>query len=288
MASKHFNDNPHPVPLQAAKSQRRKVPDLTASVSNTGRSQLGADFKPSEFSVICGRGKYTHDYVGNNNFRELASMFRARYSRAGSKADRSEIVSKMVGMIHEAGGTFCTLKAGAWFKVPDHYAREKTGALLRDMVFTQQRSTVKAKKVKTAKKTKAKSAHSRIQKQNRTETQQIGHTLVDGNATPNQAQCGQKLVDGTAGHSDAFTPTQQCGKQLVEDGTAGGGQSDDSSMSSWSCWGEDSLGFDEESSLEDEDGFFDIFQMDSSLHASRILTPVTDGAECCILGVPSS
>jgi hypothetical protein len=291
MASKHFNDNSHPVPLQATKSQGRKVPDLSASASNTGRSQLGADFKPSEFSVMCGRGNYTHEYVGNNNFRELASMFVARYARASSKGDRSEIVSKMVGMIHEAGGTFCKLEEGVWFKVPDHYAREKTGALLRDMVYTQQRSPVKAKKAKV------KSACPRIQKQNKAQIQQIGHTLVDGTAghsddsTPTQAQCGHQLVDGTAAHSDDFTPTHQRDEELVEDDTAGGGHSDDSSMSSWSCWGscwgEDPLGF-EENSLEDEDDFFDIFRKASSLHATRLLTPLTDGAECCIVGVPSS
>jgi hypothetical protein len=197
-------------------------------------------------------------------------------------------------MIHEAGGTFCKLEEGAWFKVPDHYAREKTGALLRDMVSAQQRSPVKAKK---AKKTKAKSAHPRIQRQNNAQTQQIDHTLVDGTAgysedsTPTQTQCGQQLVDGTAGHSDNSTPTQQCREKLVEDGTADKGHSDDSSMSSWSCWGsccgEDSLGF-EENSLEDEDDFFDIFRKASSLHATRLLTPLTDGAECCIVGVPSS
>jgi hypothetical protein len=87
-------------------------------------------------------------------------MFVARYSRASSKADKSEIVSDLV----------------AWFKVGDHYAREKAGALLRDMVSTstQQQSSVKAKKVKKAQKTMAKPSRPRSQKQNKTQNQQYG------------------------------------------------------------------------------------------------------------------
>jgi hypothetical protein len=295
MTSKQFNNNTYPIPLQATKSQQITVPDLSTSVSTTGRSQLGADFKPSPFCVICGRGKESYDHEGNHNFRELATMFAARYSRAGSKGERTEIVSEMVGMIHQANGTFCQFESGAWFKVAEHYAREKAGALLRDMVHTQQRSPVKAK---TAKKTKAKPANPRTQ--NKKETQTL-------------AQYGQQLVEqnGTAGHPDDSAPTQQCGMQLVEqDGIAGGWHSDDSSRSTWSCCALgrgsqdvsnhrkrcDPLGF-KENSLEDEDDlFFDIFPMDSSLHATRLTpltstittTPLTGGAACCMVCVPSS
>jgi WD40 repeat protein len=137
MASNQCNNRPHPDLLEATSSQRMKVPDLSASpVSKTGRSQLGADFKPSRFSVICGRGKDNH--VGNHHYRELASMFVARYSRAISKADKSEIVSEMVGIIHQADGIFCKFEKGAWCKVGNHYARKKVGALLRNMEHTQQ------------------------------------------------------------------------------------------------------------------------------------------------------
>jgi hypothetical protein len=105
------------------------------------------------------------------------------------------------------------------------------------------------------------------------------------------AQYGQQLIDGTAGHANDSTPAQQCGeKELVVDATTGGGHcSDDSSMSTWSWWGEDPLGF-EENSLEDDDYVEDIFGMDSSFHATR-LTPLKGGAaiDCCMIDVaPSS
>jgi hypothetical protein len=245
MASKQFNNNTHPVPLQATtNSQLLKVSDLSVSVSKNGRSQLGADFKPSPFSVICGRGRDSYDHVGNYNFRELASMFVARYSRADSKGDRSVIVSEMVGMIYQANGTFCQFEKGVWFKVADHYAREKAAALLRDMVHTQQRSLAKAKKVKKSK-TKAKPAHPKIQEKNKKAQ------------TP---QNSQKQVDGTAEHSD----------QLSD-----GLHSDDSSTSCCALRGGyhsvsnrrkrcDLLSF-KGNSLESEEAFFDIFRMDLSL-----------------------
>jgi hypothetical protein len=176
MENKQFNNSPHPVPSQATSSmdcsQRTlKVSDLSASgsASRNERSLLGADFKPSVFSVICGRGKDSYDHVGNHHFRELATMFVARYGRAGSKADKTDIVSEMVDMIHQAEGTFCKFENGAWYKVDDCYAREKAGALLRDMVHAQRRAPpVKAKK---AKKTKAKPTRPKIPKQIKTEPQ---------------------------------------------------------------------------------------------------------------------
>jgi hypothetical protein len=274
MASKQSNTRPRNVLLQATSSQQINVSNLSASASKTVRAQLGADFAPSRFSVICGRGKDSYDHVGNHHFRELASMFVARYSRASSKADKSEIVSDMVGIIHQADGIFCKFEKGAWFKVGDHYAREKAGALLRDLVnTTTQQQSPKTKKVKKAQKTKAKPTRPRSQKQNKTHNQeQYGQQLVDATpghsdgSTPNQ-QCSAHLVDITTRHSNDSTPTQH----LVEDGTASGGpHSDDSSVSTLSYWGEDPLGL-EENWLEDEDDFFDIF-----------------GADCCIVGVPSS
>jgi hypothetical protein len=267
MENTQFNNSPHPFPSQVTTSSpsnshrsSMKVSDLptssSASVSRSERSLLEADFKPSVFSVICGRGKDSYDHIGNHHFRELACMFVARYSRAATKADKSEIVSELVGMIHQAEGTFCKFENGAWYKVDDCYAREKAGALLRDMVQTEQQAA--PAKVKKAKKTKAKPVRPKFPKQIKTQTRQND----------------QKLADATAGHSNDFTaghhsddsiPThaQQCSvKQLVEGGNAAAsaaeGLADDSSMSTWSCLGDDPLlGF-EENSLEDEDNYFDM------------------------------
>jgi hypothetical protein len=75
----------------------------------------------------------------------VASMFVKRYSQANSKTDKSVIVSDIVTMIHQSGGMFCKLEKGSWFKVGEHSAREKTSALLRDLLHSQYRSSAKAK-----------------------------------------------------------------------------------------------------------------------------------------------
>jgi hypothetical protein len=282
MTSNQFNSSPHAVQplLEPPSSEQMKVSNLSAApaVSKTKKSQLGDDFEPSRFSVICGRGKDSYDHVGNHHFRELASMFVARYSRANSKADKSEIVSDMIRIIHQADGIFCKFEKGAWFKVGDHCAREKAGALLRDMVHTQQPSPspVKAKQVKKAMQTKAKPVRPRIQKPAKTQNQQLvdsttGHS--NGSIpTEAQAQYGQLLVKyDTASHSEGSAPTQQCGEYelMIEGGNAGIWPSDESSVSTLSYSVEDLMGFDE-SWLEVEDDFLDIFR-----------------PECCIVGVPS-
>jgi hypothetical protein len=308
-------------------SQRSlKVSDLSASgsVSRNERSLLGADFKPSVFSVICGRGKDSYDHVGNHHFRELASMFVARYARAGSKADKSEIVSEMVGMIHQAEGTFCKFENGAWYKVDDCYAREKAGALLRDMVHTQQRAP--PAKAKKAKKTKAKPTSPKIPKQIKTKTQsqQSDHNLValttaghnSDDFTLVKAKYEHQSVDHlttAAGHhsSDDSVPTHEMTseKHLVEGSTTAGrkGYSDDSTMSTWSWCGEDPLlGFEENSledeedyfdmlvfegddSLEDEDDYYNIFTMDSTILAPPAVSVGPEAAveaACYIVGIP--
>jgi hypothetical protein len=285
MTSNQFNNSPCRYPVQplpeatiSSKQQIMKVSSRSVSppaVSKTKRSQLGADFTPSRFSVICGRGKDSYDHVGNHHFRELASMFVARYSRASSKTDKSEIVSDMVGIIHQADGIFCKFVKGAWFKVEDHYAREKAGALLRDMVQTQQPSSPvkakKAKQVKKAKKTMAKAARPKIQNEIKRRNQQSN----DSTPYQVQAQYGQLLVDydTVVSHSDDSAPTQQCGEYerlMVEGVNAGVWPSDDSSVSTLSYSVEDLMGFDE-NWLDDEEAFTDIF-----------------GADCCIVGAPSS
>jgi hypothetical protein len=246
MTSKQFNNNTHPVPPKATNNQIMKISDLSVFSSKNGRSQLGDDFQPSRFSVICGRGRDSYDHVGNYNFRELATLFVARYSRAGSKIDKSEIVSEMVGMVYQANGTFCQFEKGVWFKVADHYAREKAAALLRDMVHPEQRSLVKAKK---AKKTKSKPTRPSTPETNKARTQENS----------------QKLVDDTAEHSDYSTMTQAHYGQQLSDGW----HSDDDSMSCCALRGGfhnisnsrkrcDPLRF-KDNSLEYEDDFFDIF-----------------------------
>jgi hypothetical protein len=193
----------------------------TAASSECKKTQLRADFQPSNHSVVCGRSKEGLNHAGNRRFRILASIFLDTYSQTDSKAAKSAIVSEIITAIRQGGGHFCKYESGAWFEVGDHYARKKVGALLRDLLHTQYRSSTKAK---------------------------VGHRLQAAMLQPNEnpQSTGQKQVEETDDSDDSSA------KQVE-----GNEDSDDSSTTS-SCWGKskNSLGF--EYWLEESDDFFKI------------------------------
>jgi hypothetical protein len=157
-------------------SPNAAVPERSVKRSSTSKpsiarykieARLSVDFQPSEYSVLCCRGKDSVNHIGNCRFRKLASMYVEEYSQAVSKAAKSVIVSEIITAIRKSGGNFCRQKKGAWFEVGEHYAREKVSALLRDLLPTQYRSSNKSKiAIRRARK--------------RSQNQQSGQTLVDG------------------------------------------------------------------------------------------------------------
>jgi hypothetical protein len=173
MTSHYF----HPSPRAFASSTSEP------SACSSKKSQLPTEFQPSEYSVVCGRGKDSFNHVGNRRFRALASMFIERYSQSGSKVAKSAIVSEIIDVIRQAGGNFCKVQKGAWFEVGDHQAREKVSALLRDLLHTQYRSSAKAKVARRW-------SMQRNQEQDE--------------------QSGQKLVDDTTDDSDDCSTTSSC------------------------------------------------------------------------------
>jgi hypothetical protein len=269
-------------PMQANCKQTHASKLSARVVRKTGRSHLGIDFRPTEHSVICGRGRQ-HDSIGNRRFRLLAGAFVERYSRADRKTTKAALVFDIITMIRQAGGNFCKYENGAWFEVGDHCARGKVSACFRDMLHTQYRSSAKSK-------TTRRSLLNRKKKQ----------------AQPD----GQQLLDGTGGHRDDSSTSSSCaernkdslglstskakttrrsllngkkkqtqlhGRQLL-DGT--GGYCDDSSMSS-SCAGgsKNSLGFD--SSVEIDCSDIDAFYSSTSTPFSGSSTDSL-GFECSL------
>jgi hypothetical protein len=164
-------------------------------------------------------------------------MFIVRYSQAGSKTAKSIIVSEIIDVIRQAGGNFCKNKRGAWFEVGDHHAREKVSTLLRDLLYTQYRSSAKAKVGRR---------WSTKQKQDQDHVQHSGQNMVDD--TDDSDDCSKQNQDQDH--------VQQSGKNLVDNTDESDGFSTTSS-----CWGstKESLGF--EYWLEEPDDFFkmDVF-----------------------------
>jgi hypothetical protein len=178
------NDFDHSPGAISSHADIQRSSSFVPSVSSSKKGRLQDDFQPSEYSVLCGRGKDSFNHVGNSRFRILVGMFVERYSKATTRTAKSAIVSEIVKMIRQAGGNFCQFKRGAWFEVGDIYAREKVSAKFRDLLHTQYSSS-----------NKCKVARRRVRKQN----------------LKQKAESRQKLIDGT-GHSDDSSKTSSgCG-----------------------------------------------------------------------------
>jgi hypothetical protein len=237
------NESPQTVPLQAYSDSLTSTsipkPSVVGSKKEKSQPDVEVDFQPSDFSVVCGRGRDSFNHIGNRRFRILASMFIERYSRANSKAAKTVIVSEIIEVIRQADGNFCKYKKGKWFEVADHHAREKVSALLRDLLHTQYRSSAKAK---IARRKTAKS-------ESRKQTKQSSQNLVDDTPHSDDSstsssteiskqnqQSDQKMVVDTPYSDDSSTSSsteipkqnKQSGQKRVDDNR----HSDDSSTSS--------------------------------------------------------
>jgi hypothetical protein len=117
-----------------------------AAASRFPKQKLPANFEPSNYTVLCGRGKDCFNFVGNRRFRVLVDMNLERYSRADAKSEKSRIVVEVVDSIRSSGGGFVKQEAdGFWYDVGDAVAREKVGAHFRDCLHGKYKSSSKSK-----------------------------------------------------------------------------------------------------------------------------------------------
>ena len=95
-------------------------------------NELGANYVPGEFDVLCARGKQATNHPGNKFFRAVVDQHRERYASVTSKWERSRIVSEIIELIRSKGNGFVKQeKSGEWTVTSDLLAREKVGQLFR-------------------------------------------------------------------------------------------------------------------------------------------------------------
>ncbi|CAB9502262.1 Nitrilase family, member 2 [Seminavis robusta] len=152
---------------------------LDETITIQGRvnqTRLPSDYEPTNWSVICGRGKDCYNHCGNKRLRILVDANLAKYSAAKSKYDKTLIVSSIVDAVREAAqmGGFIKMdtKTKKWIEVGDDAAREKVGQLLREAMTKKDPSKVqerkarrkakalKSKKVKLSRSVSSESAYS--------------------------------------------------------------------------------------------------------------------------------
>lgn len=55
--------------------------------------------------------------IGNRRFRLTSSVFIEKYAIAKSKTDKSQIVARILDIIHDAGGRFIKHEEGRWWDI---------------------------------------------------------------------------------------------------------------------------------------------------------------------------
>lgn len=124
----------------------------TSAYSTKNMIALGVNFQPSEFDVLCFRGKLATQHPGNRRFRMIVQQHLSKYAEATSKFEKTVIVSEIVEAIKESSpnnnGGFVKKQDGQWFQCNEHLAREKVSQALRDMLAHKYSSSTKAKKMR--------------------------------------------------------------------------------------------------------------------------------------------
>jgi hypothetical protein len=97
------------------------------SSTKTTRLQLDVDFRPSKYSVICGRGKAKGDHAGNHRLRDLAGKFVENY-RWLTVLNTNRPLLHIVARTRER---WTVLQVRTWRMVRswDHFARGKVSAM---------------------------------------------------------------------------------------------------------------------------------------------------------------
>ena len=103
---------------------------------------------PSEFDVICGRGRSTFLHAGNKRFREIIERHIALYATAKTRLEKICVVTSICNTVREKGDFLQQSPDNQWIKVSERLAREKCGQGLRDALHSRYRSSTQAKQVR--------------------------------------------------------------------------------------------------------------------------------------------
>jgi hypothetical protein len=131
-------------------SERRSPSDTTFAgpvQTRRIRQALGADFKPNDYTVLCGRGSLYSEASGNKYLKHLVQQAVSAYADTPSRTGKSGIVTTILHTIRQASpkAAFVKFEDGEWREVDDSVAREKIGTVFRDLLHDRYKSSNKAK-----------------------------------------------------------------------------------------------------------------------------------------------
>lgn len=107
--------------------------------------QLVNEYQPTEYDVLCGRGKGSYDKPGNKRFRVVIKSYINAYENTKTKMGKSLILDEIIDKVQEQNnGSARFLKYDSstkcWNTMTNEQAREKVGHVVREAVATYNKS----------------------------------------------------------------------------------------------------------------------------------------------------
>ena len=103
------------------------------------------DFTPGPHHIIIGRGRVCKMHSGNCRFDKMIAGIAAEYQAANCKADKGNILSKLIDEIHSAGPDAGFVKkdpaTGRWLQVDESLARTTAAQAIRNYLHSEYRSS---------------------------------------------------------------------------------------------------------------------------------------------------
>mmetsp|Transcript_1079 Transcript_1079/g.2288 ORF Transcript_1079/g.2288 Transcript_1079/m.2288 type:complete len:281 (-) Transcript_1079:100-942(-) len=110
---------------------------------------LPEDYEPTQYDVLCGRGKKCFVHAGNQTMRDLVQAHLPKYSVATCKMEKGHIISLVYEEICDQAGIGGFIKKddeGRWYDVGEFLAREKVSQAFRDALQDKYKSSTASKK----------------------------------------------------------------------------------------------------------------------------------------------
>ena len=106
---------------------------------------LPADFTPTAYHVIIGRGRAVKNHSGNKRFDALIADSAKAYSAAPCKAEKGIILTRIINQVHDidtgAGFVRKDPATGHWSLVEESLARQTAAQAMRNFLHNDYRSS---------------------------------------------------------------------------------------------------------------------------------------------------
>jgi len=114
-----------------------EVPLAFASAFRAEPSLLPEHYQPSDYDVVCGRGKGSYNRPGNKRFRAIVRQHIPEYQATKTKFDKSSVLYKIINCVknqENGNARFVSCRKGRYYEITDDKAREKVGHCLRETI----------------------------------------------------------------------------------------------------------------------------------------------------------